>query len=387
MKLKAILATTILMLGACASDDAEDVTQDATEDVGETADSGTDDSESGDSGSDDSESGDTESGDSGAADSASAEDVTLTLVTHGSFAVSDGIFEQFTAETGITVEVVSAGDAGELVARAVLTAGQPEGDVLFGVDNTFLQRALDADVFEVYRSEFLASIPDELELDQEWRALPIDYGDVCINYIHDDNPAPTSLDELATEAFASRFVTMNPETSSPGFAFLLATIAAYGEDGWQDYWQKLADGGVTVTSGWTEAYYGEFVQGGGDKTIVTSYATSPAAEVLFADPAVDSSPTGVLTEGCFRQIEFAGILKGTEHPGEAEKLIDFMLSETFQADIPLNMFVFPANENTELPQVFLDHAVTVANPLILDPTEIEANRGRWTEEWTEIVLR
>ena len=321
------------------------------------------------------------------------DDVTLTLVTHDSFAVSDGIFEQFTAETGITVEVVSAGDAGELVARAVLTAGQPEGDVLFGVDNTFLQRALDADVFEVYRSEFLASVPDELELDQEWRALPIDYGDVCINYIHDDNPAPTSLDELATEAFASRFVTMNPETSSPGFAFLLATIAAYGEggedgeDGWQNYWQKLTDGGVTVTSGWSEAYYGEFVQGGGDKTIVTSYATSPAAEVLFADPAVDTSPTGVLTEGCFRQIEFAGILKGTEHPGEAEKLIDFMLGETFQADIPLNMFVFPANENAELPQVFLDHAVTVANPLILDPTEIEANRSRWTEEWTEIVLR
>ena len=375
MKLKAIVAGAILLLGACTSDD------ETLEASGEPEDATVTSASSEDPAMDDSESGVTTLEDT------SDDDVTLTLVTHDSFAVSEGIFDSFTAETGISVEVVSAGDAGELVARAVLTSGQPEGDVLFGVDNTFLQRALDADVFEVYRSEFLASIPDELELDQEWRALPIDYGDVCINYIHDDNPAPTSLDDLATAEFASRLVTMNPETSSPGFAFLLATIAAYGEDGWQDYWQKLTDGGVTVTSGWSEAYYGEFVQGGGDKTIVTSYATSPAAEVLFADPPVDSSPTGVLTEGCFRQIEFAGILKGTEHPLEAEKLIDFMLDETFQADIPLNMFVFPANEHTDLPQIFLDHAVKVDNPLILDPIEIEANRGRWTEEWTEIVLR
>ncbi len=381
MKLKAIGFAAMLLLGACASDDAQDLT--GTEQEAEAGDITSEDNTSGASPSAASPSGETESG----------EAVTITLVTHDSFAVSEGIFEQFTAETGIKVDVVSAGDAGELVARAVLTSGQPEGDVLFGVDNTFLQRALDADVFEVYRSEFLASIPDELELDQEWRALPIDYGDVCVNYILDDNPAPESLDDLATEAFASRFVTMNPETSSPGFAFLLATIAAFGEsgesseDGWQDYWQKLTDGGLTVTSGWNEAYYGEFVQGGGDKTIVTSYATSPAAEVLFADPPVDSPPTGVLTDGCFRQIEFAGILRGTEHPFEAEQLIDFMLDDIFQADIPLNMFVFPANENTELPQVFVDHAIKVDNPLILDPMEIEANRGRWTEEWTEIVLR
>ncbi len=356
MRLKAIAIAAVLTMGACTSDDPETAATEGSEEA--TAES-----------------------------TASVTPVTLVLVTHDSFAVSDGVFEAFTAETGIGVEVVSAGDAGEVVARAVLTAGQPEGDVLFGVDNTFLQRALDADIFEVYRSPFLASIPDELEWDQEWRALPIDYGDVCVNYILDDNPAPTSLDDLATESFASKFVTMNPESSSPGFAFLLATIAAYGEDGWQDYWQKLADGGVTVTSGWSDAYYGEFVQGGGDKTLVTSYATSPAAEVLFADPAIDSSPTGVLTDGCFRQVEFAGILKGTEHVAEAEQLMDFMLDETFQADIPLNMFVFPANADVELPAAFTDHAVTVDSPLILDPAEIEANRSRWTEEWTEIVLR
>lgn len=357
MKFKAMLGAFVLLVGACGSDGPE-------------------------TGSD----GESDMTQAGTGEG-SADPVTLTLVTHDSFAVSDGIFEEFTTETGITVEVVSAGDAGEVVARAILTAGQPEGDVLFGVDNTFLQRALDAEIFDVYRSPYLASVPSELVLDQEWRVTPIDYGDVCVNYILDAGPGPTTLDDLADEAFASNFVTMNPETSSPGFAFLLATIAAYGEDGWQDYWQKLADGGVTVTSGWSEAYYGEFVQGGGDKTIVTSYATSPAAEVLFADPAIDSSPTGVMTEGCFRQVEFAGILRGSDHPAEAELLIDFMLDETFQADIPLNMFVFPVNADIALPAAFTDHAVRVDNPLVLDPAEIEINRSRWTEEWTEIVLR
>ncbi len=365
MRLSSLLGASVLLLGACGSADSAGVEQPATETTQES--SGT-------------------TAVSPGPDN-SGEGVTLTLVTHDSFAVSDGVFEAFTRETGIGVEVVSAGDAGEVVARAILSAGKPEGDVLFGVDNTFLQRALDADIFEVYRSEFLASIPDELELDQEWRALPIDYGDVCVNYILEGGLAPTSLDQLATPDFASQFVTMNPESSSPGFAFLLATIATYGEDGWQDYWRKLTNGGVTITAGWSEAYFGEFVQGGGDKTIVTSYATSPVAEVLFADPAVATSPTGVLTEGCFRQIEFAGILKGTEHPFEAEKLLDFMLDETFQADIPLNMFVFPANSEVELPTEFTDHAVQVDSPLFLDPAEIEANRSRWTEEWTEIVLR
>ncbi len=148
----------------------------------------------------------------------------LTLVTHDSFLTSEGIFDSFTAETGIAVEVLSGGDAGELVSRAVLAAGGPEGDVLFGIDNTFLQRGLDAGIFVPHVSPMLDAVPDELELDAEHRATPIDVGDVCLNYAL-DGPAPTSLDDLTDPAFASAFVTENPESSSPGFAFLLATIA------------------------------------------------------------------------------------------------------------------------------------------------------------------
>lgn len=310
------------------------------------------------------------------------------IVSHDSFSISDGLFDGFTLETGIDVEVIKGGDAGEVVARAILSSDQPEGDVLFGIDNTFLQRGLDAELFLPYESPGLASVPEALQLDDEHRVTPIDFGDVCLNYWIDglDSP-PTSLDDLTDPAYASSFVTQDPETSSPGFAFLLATIARYGEDGWEAYWQQLRDGGVTVTSGWSEAYYGEFVAGGGDKAIVTSYASSPVVGVLFATEAIDTPPTGVVADGCFRQIEFAGILAGTEVEGAARQVIDFMLSDTFQSDIPLNMFVAPANADVALPELYQAHAAKIADPLTLSPSEIEANRSDWTERWAEIVLR
>ncbi len=314
---------------------------------------------------------------------------TVRLMTHDSFSVSDGLFDHFTLETGIDVEVVQAGDAGELVSRAVLTAGQPEADVLYGVDNTFLQRALDAGIFSPYTSPELSSVPDEFEIDPENRVTPIDYGDVCINYWTDrfDGAVPTSIDDLTKPEFASTFVTQDPESSSPGFAFLLATIAVYGEDGWKDYWQQLSDGGVAVTAGWSDAYFGEFVAGGGEKAIVTSYATSPVAEMIFATSDIDEPPTGVIVDSCFRQVEFAGVLAGAENEAAAGKLIDFMLSDRFQADIPLNMFVFPVNSTLDTPPSFAEWATVVENPHTFSPSEIEENRLRWTEEWTEIVLR
>jgi thiamine transport system substrate-binding protein len=314
----------------------------------------------------------------------------VTLITHDSFWVSEGTLRAFTADTGIEVILQMAGDTGQMVSTAILTAGDPLGDVMFGVDNTFLQRALDADLFEAYESPALVGVPESLRLDPTHRVTPIDFGDVCVNFWIDrfdsDNPAPSTLADLADPAYADQLVVQNPETSSPGLAFLLATIAEYG-DGWEDYWAALRRNGVVVTSGWEDAYYGEFVSGGGDRSIVVSYASSPSAEVIYADPPVDTPPTGVVTSTCFRQIEFAGILAGTEHRPAAELLVDFLLSPTFQEDIPLNMFVFPALASAALPEVFIDFVQKPEDPHQLDPAEIEANRNAWTERWTEIVLR
>ena len=317
----------------------------------------------------------------------SIDGTTVTLISHDSFNLSEGTLEEFTAQTGVTVELLEVGDTGTLVAEAILTKDAPLGDVLFGIDNTFLQRGLDAGIFVPYSSPALAGVSDEFQLDPQHRVTPVDYGDVCVNYWIDAVPTvPETLDDLTQPEFADQLVVQHPETSSPGLAFLLATIAAFG-DGWEAYWEDLRANGVSVTAGWEDAYYGEFIAGGGDRSTVVSYASSPPAEVIYADPPTDVAPTGVLTDSCYRQIEFAGILSGTDNEAGAQALIDFMLSETWQNDVPLNMFVYPVIDSATLPPEFLAHTAVPENPLMLDPAEIEANRDAWTERWVEIVLR
>jgi thiamine transport system substrate-binding protein len=319
---------------------------------------------------------------------------TVTLVTHDSFAVSEDVLERFTKQTGIEVEILQIGDAGQVVNQAILTKGNPLGDVLFGVDNTFLTRALDERIFERYRSPALEGVPDALRLDPRHRVTPIDYGDVCINYDADwfaaeDLAVPKTLRDLTKPRYRDLLVVEDPTSSSPGLAFLLATVAEFGEDGWTDYWERLRANGVTVVDGWEQAYYDEFTGGGagGDHPLVVSYASSPAAAVVFSDPPIDESPIGTMTSSCFRQVEFAGILAGTEHRRAARALVDFMLSEPFQADVPLQMFVYPAVAATPLPDVFADNADPVVDPYTMAPSRIGAHRQDWLREWTGTVLR
>jgi len=326
---------------------------------------------------------------------AGREDITLRLLTHDSFAVSDGVLEAFTTETGIEVELLQGGDAGTVVNQAILTQGNPQADVLFGIDSTFLTRALDADLFVPHQAAGLDAVDDDLRLDEEGRVTPIDYGDVCLNYdkaffADAGIPVPTSLEDLVDPMYADLLVVQNPATSSPGLAFLLASIGAFGEDGWEAWWSDLRANGVQVVDGWEEAYNTAFSGGGaseGTRPLVVSYASSPPAEVLFADPPIDESPIGVIDASCYRQVEGAGILAGTAHEEEAAELVDFLLSERFQADVPLSMFVFPARSDVELPEVFVEHAARPSEVFELPSEDIEANREDWIDRWTDLVLR
>jgi len=334
--------------------------------------------------------------------------VTLTLVAYDSFP-KDGTslneaLAAFTTDTGIGVKVVTAGDAGTMVTKAVLTAGNPEGDVMWGVDNTLLSRALDGNVFTPYESTGIGTVPDAFTALVPGNELtPVDYGDVCINYdiswfVDHGVPPPATLADLAEPAYRDLLVVQNPATSSPGLAFLLATVAQFGEGasgeagagepGWQQYWAQLRANGVEVVDSWDSAYYERFSgSGGGDRPLVVSYGSSPPAEVVFADPPRDDAPTAVVPATCFRQVEFAGVLRGSRHEAEAGQLVDFLLSERFQQELPLNLFVYPARSGVALPDVFTRFAVAPEQPLTLDPTTIAANRERWQDQWTTIVLR
>jgi thiamine transport system substrate-binding protein len=325
--------------------------------------------------------------------------VTLTLITHDAFAYTTdpNVFDQFTQQTGIKVNIPQGvGDAGVVLNKAILTKGKPEGDVLWGVDNTLLSRAVDSGAFEPYSSPVLATLePAFRDLVRGHELTPVDYGDVCIN---DDKawfaakgvPVPQTLDDLRKPEYKNLLVVENPTTSSPGLVFLLATVAKYGSDGWQQYWKDLRANGVKVTDDWTQAYTAEFSgsSGKGSYPLVVSYGSSPPAEVVGAtDPKPTEAPTGVLTDSCFRQEEFVGVLKGTRHAKEAGKLIDFLLGKAFQEDMPLNMYVYPVITGATLPDVFTKFAVVPPSPLSLPPKDIAANRDRWIDEWTNIVLR
>jgi thiamine transport system substrate-binding protein len=312
---------------------------------------------------------------------------TLTLLTHDSFAISESTLESFTEQTGIEVKLLTGGDAGAMLAQAILTKDNPIADVIFGVDNTLLSRAVEEKITLPFVSPSLVDVHPFTRLDASNRFTPIDYGDVCLQY---EKAAFTGVDPRSlflNPFFGDRLVVEDPSTSSPGLAFLMATIAAF-PDGWQDYWATLREEGVLVVSGWEQAYYGEFsAASDGERSIVVSYASSPVVEVVFASEPIDEPLTAVVEESCFRQVEFAGVLNGTDSPEAAEQLIDFMLSAEFQEDIPLNMFVFPALQSALLPPVFNEHAVIAEDPLALDPSVIAANRDLWISEWTDIVLR
>jgi thiamine transport system substrate-binding protein len=319
----------------------------------------------------------------------------LTLMTHDSFAVGKDVLAQFEQQQGVTLKIIKGGDAGATLNQAILSKANPLADVFYGVDNTFMSRALKADIFSAYASPHLTRIPDELKLDPGNRLLPVSYGDVCLNYerqwfAEKGIRPPQDLDDLLKPAYKSLTVVQNPATSSPGMAFLLATVGRFGEDGFLEYWKKLRNNDVYISPGWSDAYYGQFTRAkGGTRPIVVSYASSPPAEVYYSETKVDDAPTAAVLapQTAFRQIEFVGILKGTRQQELAAKLVDFMLDTRFQQDIPLHMWVFPADSTIQLPDVFIKYTRKAENPVMLTPEAIEAGRERWLEAWTEIVLR
>ncbi|MGA4846440.1 thiamine ABC transporter substrate-binding protein [Streptomyces sp. G5(2025)] len=329
-------------------------------------------------------------------DSTGAGSKSVTLVTHDSFNVSKDVLKEFEKRSGYQVKVLKDGDAGAAVNKAILSKGNPQGDVFFGVDNTLLSRALDNGLFQSYEAKDSDKIKPEYRVDQgKHRVTPVDSGDICVNYdkkyFADKKLAPPqSFEDLTRPAYKDLLVTENASTSSPGLGFLLGTAAKYGDKGWESYWKKLKANGVKVVDGWEQAYNEEFSgsAGGkkakGDRPLVVSYASSPPVEVLYGEPQPKEAPTGVATGTCFRQVEYAGLL-GNAKGGKA--LLDFLASKEFQADMPLNMFVNPVREGVALPELFTKHGVSVDKPQTMDPKKIADNREPWIKSWTSLVLK
>jgi len=300
-----------------------------------------------------------------------ADPTTVKLLAYDAFTPEKNIFDDFTKQTGAKVQIVTSGDTGAMVSKAILTAGKPEADVMWGVDNTLLSRAQNAKLLNSYE--------------------PVDEGDVCVNY--DKNwlaknkvAVPTTLEQLAEPAYKDLLVVQDPVASSPGLAFLLGTIAHFGADKWQQYWKNLKANGVHVSADWTVAYTQDFTNAGGKYPLVVSYGSSPPAEVLYSATPINTPPTGVIEATCFHQTEYVGILRGTKNPNIAKKLVDYLLAKKFQEAMPLSLFVYPVNPDAQLPKIFKQFAVKPATPLTIAPEDIEKNRETWLDTWRSIIL-
>ena len=312
---------------------------------------------------------------------------TVVLATHESFHLPRKLVRAFEAETGYTLEVRAAGDAGTLATKLSLTADNPIADAAFGIDNTFASRPLGEGAF----AEVTPTVtpPEEYALaDGGDRLVPIDSASVCVNvdtawFDQAGIEPPETLDDLTDPAYADLLVTPGASTSSPGMAFFLATVAEHGDD-WPSYWTDLLANGAKVVDGWEDAYYGDFTAGSknGTRPIVVSYDSSPAFTVSGG-----KSTTAALLDTCFRQVEYAGVLAGADNPDGAEALVDWLLSDEVQSALPESMYVFPVMPDATIPPDWAKFAPQPDEPYEVAPEEIAANREQWLTEWTDVVSR
>lgn len=320
---------------------------------------------------------------------------TLTVITHDSFDLSKKLIQDFERANGASLKFIKGGDAGAMVNKLVLSRSAPIADATYGIDNTLLERALDADLLEPYRSPLAASIPREYVLDPQYRLTSVDYGFVALNYDRayfksHKLALPQSLNDLTKPEYRGLLVVENPATSSPGLAFLLSTVKTFGEGGYLKFWKDLRDNDALVAAGWDEAYNTEFSKNGGSRPIVVSYASSPAAEVFYAKTKLEQSPIAnlLLPGSSFLQIEGVGILKGTKNRDLARKFVDFMISSPVQKDFPTRMWVYPVLPGIALDPVYaFAQKPTVAQTATLSSKTIAKNASAYIDAWTKVVVQ
>jgi len=294
----------------------------------------------------------------------------VTLVAHDSFVMSDDLIAEFEASAGFKLTIVRAGDVGEMTGKLVLTKDAPIADVAYGIDNT------SASVVE--GNNVIASNSE---------LVPIDFADICfnvdINYFKSKNLViPDHWKDLIKPEYKNLTVIENPNTSSTGLGFLVSTFAAFPDDtATSNWWSSLKANGVKVAATWEDAYYADFSgsAGKGKYPIVLSYSSSPADEV----DEQGNAKTVALRKDCFRQIEYAAVLRNAKQAKAAQALVEFMQEQIFQSALPGSMYVYPFDENVYLPESWALRAPFAISTIGGD-LAIAKNRTAWLTEYNRV---
>ncbi|MDO5672089.1 MAG: thiamine ABC transporter substrate-binding protein [Actinomycetaceae bacterium] len=325
----------------------------------------------------------------GTAGASSNGSTTLNVLVHSSFALDEAHIAAFEKENNLKVKLNALDNGGAMTSQLILTKDAPLGDVAFGVDNINAYRALKEGVFATPDTD-IPGVDEQYLIDGNRDLTPVDIGDVCINidkqwFLEKNQPSPTSLDDLIKPEYRDLTVAMSPVTSTPGIAFFFATVSKFGQDGWKDYWTKLKDNGLKITDGWTEAYNVDYSAGEGEgpRPIMVSYASSPTAAI---NEAGTDTRTTALLDTCFRQIEYAGILKNAKNPEGAAKFLEFLMSPKVQETIPDQMYMYPAALDAKISEELSKFGPLSPAPLQVSPKDISDNKDTWLREWSDLVI-
>jgi len=315
---------------------------------------------------------------------------TIVVATHDSWAMPKAVLAAFEKRTGYHVEIQQQGDAGELTNKLVLTKDAPIADVVYGIDNTFATRATASGVIAHYRPSALPAAARRFLLADDTGLTPVDYSDVCVNvddqlFARHHVAPPATFDDLTEPAYRNLLVVPAATTSSPGLAFLIATIAAKGS-AWPAYWKALLANGAKVVPGWTEAWEGDYTDGGGggSRPIVVSYSSSPPDTIA---KGTTKPRTSALLDTCFRQVEYAGVIAGGRNPAGAKAFVDFLIGRQAQSTMPENMYVYPVNPAAKIPAAWSRWAPAATRPWSLPAAEITAKRATWLDQWRDLISR
>ena len=301
----------------------------------------------------------------------------LTVYTYDSFVSEWGpgplIEKTFEEKYSIDLELIAVDSAATLLNKVILEGSNTKADIILGLDMNLLDSAENSELFTAHN---LNNINEKLNLPIEWNSeifVPYNYGYFAFVYNNKKlkNP-PKSMDELLNITDA-RIVIQDPRTSTPGLGLLTWMKILYGENA-QENWSKLNKKIISVTKGWTDAYYNFFMAGEAD--IVLSYSTSPAAHIMFEENYDISA--SIFKEGNYLSVEFAGILKSSKNKKVANIFLDFMLSDEFQKVIPSTNIMYPVT-NIKLPNAF--NELEIPNALQLNPKEINDYKDEWINEW------
>jgi thiamine transport system substrate-binding protein len=302
----------------------------------------------------------------------------LTVYTYESMGwIEDSVIPEFENMYGVDVKVIKLGDGGNVLSRIKLENKNPKADVVIGLDQSLTVDAVKNDLLIPYKPINASNIENQnIIFNQDFSVTPYDYGAIAIIYDPERlNTTPKTFEDLTK--MDKSLIIQDPRSSSTGQAFLLWTIAAYGDD-WKDFWKDLKSAILTVTTGWTDSF-SKFEAG--EAPMMVSYATDGAYSYEYYKSTKYKAL--IPEEGGYVQIEGAGIVKGTKNEELAKRFIEFLLMDEFQREVPLNQWMFPVT-NVELPESY-EYSLKPEKILTIESEEIADNLDKWLNEWEEIM--